>query len=679
MKKILKMILCLCLCLACAVPSRNVAAAEDAIEATVWEDFSRSEAGEMIPNSQFGCTEAEGTVTAVNTLGAIGGVNAARLSYSSLRGYHNIAGDQGFQLKLLNKISLENITDLMFYVKMPLSRDDGTGNNWCKSGMAIMMYLGGENWVKMRNQSKVSILPVNGSSWQTLETYELYTDLPSGFEGYVKVSLSDFYGEALTDSIHNHSVEYFILQYSNLGAQCGDAYINAVYGITKDSDSIMVKLNGDATARFLTTGATRADIASSQKLLDIAMRAKPLQIFTSYPTGYDLIENSLMDVENKNDVNASLVDNIGGILENPSIELSSGSMGGFHDTNPMYTVYYPGFQYIDDMEAFLFYIKCADPHPLKPDFSAIRFNLRTEKGGENTWTLLGNGSIKAMEKGVGVWKTYTSSGDGQGIVDLPANFEGWILVDIDDMLTSPIGDDLEDRLLISSTFQFQAVGGECGNGYIDEIYMITDMEDKNNRLITLDDCTVYSLSTDSYATENDLLNIGPKIDYVYDSLPDWTVESYPNVRDVTEDSVVITWDGIEETAEYRVDIYSQVTENGRMAYQCVQSILSEATELLVQNLTKGTKYSIAVTAVSDSGVARGVLKRPHFTTKLESAELADSVITTTATFEREAQAEGSLWWLWILVTAVAASAAAVVIVLVIVSHNKKKRSRGEAE
>ena len=70
---------------------------------------------------------------------------------------------------------------------------------------------------------------------------------------------------------------------------------------------------------------------------------------------------------------------------------------------------------ISDMKAFLFYIKCAAPHPRKPNCSSIRFNLHTEKDGIPTWTLLGDSKILAMEKGTGVWKSYAAAGDGNAL------------------------------------------------------------------------------------------------------------------------------------------------------------------------------------------------------------------------------------------------------------------------
>lgn len=672
MKKIISVMLCIGMLFSGIVYPNTACAAGDAIEATVWEDFSRANVGEKPKTAQVRATEKEASVTTVKSLGAIGGVNAVKLSYSSLRGYHNIAGDQGFWFVFNKAKSLKNITDVMYYVKLPISRADDQGNNWGKSGIGIALYLGDYLYVQPKKGAQISYLEKNSSEWKTTESQGMYVDFPSGFEGYIKVKLSDLTSDMLTDDIHNHEVEEALFQFSNMGAQCGDGYVNAIYGITADTNSTMVRLNGDRTARFLTTGATKSDIASRTKLLNLAMKAEVLQDFQAYPIGYDLEKHGLVSFTNKTDVKATLVKSVGGVFKTPSIELSSKTVGGFHDTDPFYDVKYPAGTQIDDMKAFLFYIKCASPHPQRPSDSAIRFNLHTEKNGEQKWTLLGKSTIKAMQKGTGVWKSYRGSGDGNGIVYLPADFEGYVMVDIKDMLTNPIADDLKDRTLISSTFQFQAVGGECGNGYIGPLYMITDMTDKHSRLITFNDCDVYSLSTDSHASENDLLNIGPKVGYSYDEFPVSTLEQYPAVSKVTKESAVITWEAVEGAKEYRLDIYKDQIEEGKLSYLCTDSLLSDTCELKLTGLEEGVRYYVSITAMDGNGIETAVYKQQRFMTKQDGTKLTSGTDIKQAGAQ-EGQRIPTIW-LVISISAVVVLTAAI-IVLVVVDKRKRRKEK----
>lgn len=674
MKKIISGLLLLAVLLSVAGVT-TVSAAEDAISATVFEDFSRLKVGEKVKSKYVKCVEEEGTMAATNTLGAIGGVNALKLSYTSLRGYHNIGGDQGFQIVFDEAKSLKDMEYIMLYVKLPVSRADDLGNNWGKSGIAPMMYLGDLTWVQLRHETPVEYLSVNGSEWKTVNSYYLYVDLPSGFEGYVKLPLSGYYADNLTDPIQNHSVEYMIYQFSNMGGQCGNGYINAIYGVSNDSDSIKVRLNGDTAAHYLVTGGTSEDIAGQSFLMDKAMKAEPLLDWSGYSVGYDLAANGLAAAQNKKDINFTLVDSvIGGAFTTPCVKISSKTLGGFHDTDPMYDFKYKAFCDISEMKAILFYIKCAAPHPQKPDVSSIRFNIRSNNDANNEkWTLLGNSSILAMSTGTGVWKNYAAHGDGNGIVDLPANFEGWVMVNIADMLMNPIADDLEGRYGISTTIQFQAVGGECGDCYFGPMYMITDMEGKSNKLITLNGYDVLSLATNSYASENDLLNIGPKVGNSYDTFPIGTLDVYPQVRNVTASDAVLEWDPVEKASQYRVDVYCDAQQNGIFCYECTHSLLSEECVLKLSDLQKGTNYYFCVTAIDDTGSELAVFNSQTFATPGDSTAYSDEKVTHTSVVTVNQENEGSNTTLIILVSAAIVVAAALVICVVIVIKKRKVR------
>ena len=671
-KKILNSLLCMTLLLSVATVNPVFAAGTgSAMEATVWEDFSGYEVGSRIKMKQIRCTEAEGSVKTVNNLGAIGGVNAVEFSYFSLRGYHVIAGDQGFQLFFNEPKSLAGMDSVMLYVKMPLSRADDQGNNWGKSGIAPMMYLGDGIWTQIKGNQKISYLPINCSEWKTTESFGLYIDLPSGFEGYVKLPLDYYKADNLNDNIRNHSVEYMIFQFSSMGAQCGSGYINAIYGVSLDTNSTMVRLNGDTTSRFLLSGATLGDTAPQATLLEKAMTAEVLQDFSGYPVGYDLIANGMATIQNKPDATATLCESVGGFFGTPSVKLSAKTYGGFHDVDPFYDIRSKGLRDMSNMEAFLFYVKCAAPHPQKPTCSSIRFNLHTEKDGVQTWTLLGNSKILAMEKGTGVWKSYAAHGDGNGIVDLPVNFEGYILVKLEDMLTNPIADDMENRVFISSTIQFQAVGGECGDGYIGPLYMITEMEGKNNKLVTFDGCDVFSIATDSYATENDLLNIGPVVGRIYDAFPLNTCDLYPAIRAVTKESAVIEWEPTEKAVEYRVDIYTEDNSTGTFAYRCTHSLLSKECALKLEELTESTNYYVCIVATDETGMELATYNHQSFSTRQDSTPLADELKTPTIEQPKESTAP-NMSWIMVVIVAVIAVVAAVGIILL-----KKQKARAK--
>lgn len=615
MKRIIALLTVLILAVA-VVPAPVSSAADDATEAVIWEDFSRRDPGEKFDDSEIIIAEKEGSATCIETLGAIGGVNAVRFDYTSLRGYHNITGDQGFKLVYNKPRSLKGVSHMIYYVRMPVSRADDAGNNWQKSGAAIMLYLGGYNWAQLKEGTIVQYLPKTGHEWKDIETNGMYLDLPSGFEGYIKIPVDSYKCGNITegDSIHNYSVQQTILQFSNMGAQCGSAYINAVYGVTKNTDGIMVKLNGEKNSRFYTTGATLDDIKSEKLLLDSAMRAVVLQNYASYPAGYDLVANGLFSTDHKKDVNAKLVEGAGGILGNPLIEISSETLGGFHDSDPYYNIKYPAFTTTEGFQAILFYVKCAGSHPLQPGRATFRFNIATSKNDEPRWTLLGEGKAKYLEKGSNRWKVADS--DVQGIMSLPDNFEGYIMADIGELLVSPIVDDLENRTATLSTIQFQAVGGDAGNAYVGGIYAITDKLDRNEMLITFNECEVYSLSDNEYATPADLSAGTLDLDIDYEELPAATSSLKASVSDVTEATAKVTWDAFKGAKNYRVDLYvtQGQAEGEAVTYKCKQSIICNGTELTVDKLEGSTRYYAVVNAMNNSGSEAAVYLYQRFLT-----------------------------------------------------------------
>ena len=670
LKKALTVLLCLCLMFSLIAVAPVASAAGDAMEATVWEDFSLY--GNEIKKKQVRCTEQEGYVKTADHLGAIGGVKSLQLGYTSLRGYHVVTGDQGFQLYFNKPMSLAGMEAVMLYVKMPLSRADDQGNNWGKSGFAPMLYLGDNIYTQIKGNETISYLPINSNQWRTTQSMGLYIDLPSGFEGYVKIPLKYYKSDMLADDIGNHSAESMIFQFSSMGGGCGSAYINAVYGVSNDTDSVMVRLNGDATARFLLSGATQADIAPQAALLDKAMKAEILQDFSGYPVDYDLISNGMATVQNKPDATLTLCESVGGFFGTPSVKISAKTYGGFHDVDPFYDIHGEGMKDISDMKAFLFYVKCAAPHPQKPSCSSIRFNLHTEKDGVPTWTLLGNSSILAMEKGTGVWKRYAAAGDGNGIVDLPVNFEGYILVEVKDMLTNPIWEDMEGRTFLTSTMQFQAVGGECGDGYIGPLYMITEMEGKNNKLVTFDGCDVFSIATDSYATENDLLNIGPVVGRIYDSFPISSCEEYPEIRSVTKESAIVEWKPVDQASEYRVDVYTEDNSTGSFAYLCTHSLLSSECALKLVNLTEGTNYYVGIIATDESGMELATYNHQSFSTRQDSTDYEQQMVTHEFDEQTVAQ-EGSDLLIVVIIAAIMVTLTATCLGIVLLKKRVSRR------
>ena len=85
----------------------------------------------------------------------------------------------------------------------------------------------------------------------------------------------------------------------------------------------MVRLNGDATPRFLLSGATLGDTVPQERLLEKAMKAEVLQDYSSYPVGYNLAANGMATIQNKPDATMTLGDSVGGFFHQPIVKLAA--------------------------------------------------------------------------------------------------------------------------------------------------------------------------------------------------------------------------------------------------------------------------------------------------------------------------------------------------------------------
>lgn len=584
---------------------------EGPAEAKLIEGFENIKPGDVLTGSKVVC-EDEGIAEGYKNRGAIGAANSIKLNYEKVKGFGKLGSDQGFKLKYDSPISLKNATHIIFYVSLPVSKEDNKGNNWVHTDISIVNDFGGK-LSRLKNNAEIKTLSKNGNKWISVYTENGTIQLPTAFEGYIKIKLNNF--TAIKDGFENNLLEQSVFQFSTVGGDYGAAYINAVYAVTKNSDKITVKLNNGEEA-FYTSGKYVSSLSKEQtNLINGAMKGTVLKDFTNYPLGLDLYKICEFSCDRKSDVLAKTAEGFGGIFEGPVLEISSPTLGGFHDTDPYYNIKYPLNTYIDDIKAVIFYIKCAKPHPQKPGCSSFRFNIASrDNKGKWTWSLLGEGSAQYMTKNGDKW--ITPEGDEYGIITLPENFEGYVMVEIPEFKQNPIADNMDGRYLVHSTLQFQAVGGEAGNAYIGGIYGITDLTNKNRKLITFNNCDVYNLSTNKYADVKDAVTDGPSKDIQYENIPKASLDKQVQVSEVTNNSFKAAWEAIPNVYGYRVDVYYTVNkENGyELRYMCKISEKTRNNSIELTGLDSGVRYHVVVTCINENGNEGQIYKFNRFTT-----------------------------------------------------------------
>lgn len=117
---------------------------------------------------------------------------------------------------------LTGLTGWMAYVKMPVNKSaaipnlDAANHPGNREGEYYSRLFIGQYAIKDEamawpnlGSADVRILDKNGTEWQTLKASEGFVDLPNGFEGYIKVKLSELgntAGHRRRGSRHDRSV-----------------------------------------------------------------------------------------------------------------------------------------------------------------------------------------------------------------------------------------------------------------------------------------------------------------------------------------------------------------------------------------------------------------------------------------------------------------------------------------
>lgn len=548
------------------------------------------------------------------SLGALGAANAATFDSEEQTGFSE-SKETSFEVFYQGSNDLTGLTGWMAYVKMPVNKSaaipnlDAANHPGNREGEYYSRLFIGQYAIKDEamawpnlGSADVRILDKNGTEWQTLKASEGFVDLPNGFEGYIKVKLSELGNTAGTDgggAAMTGRFESTTFKYRSMGGEvCGPAVVNAIYGITEDSDSVTALLGSEETPRFLTNGKTVDKVDDT--LLDAAMKGRVLQSFNAYAKGADLMESGGLKSYYLKDLDATIAPQVGGIEKSPSLKLDGPTQGGFRDSGPFYEIYFPKHTQAKGVKGIMFYVKCAAPHKEDTERSRLQMTLYSEGDGGVKYTKLGDGkTVKILEKGAKKWATAPSA-DGNILV-LPANFEGYILYDLKDMTVAPITEDLENRSLISAHFAFHAVGGDAGACYLDAMYAVTDMGQKDI-LMSLNGCDVYNLATGAPATREDLLEKGPEIGEVFDDIPEATLDKTVHEvgeADLTDTSVKLSWDAVDGAAAYRVDVFrTEAASDGiSIKYVCAASQKTTDTSLTVSGLSASMRYYVVVSVL----------------------------------------------------------------------------------
>lgn len=587
----------------------DLAANKPAMDLTMLQDFGSLPAvtatdGDMTATLASGSRALDGKNTLV--LGAETAKGSDKSYSVSMPAGRNISQQQGLLLYL--KTPKHKDGERESRVGISLRLDTGKTIDWAG---AVLSYLDSEtqNWVPLT-------VPSNGLA-----------GLPAGFEGYVKLLFSDLPAGKRGDIAASGALQALEFRCGNVGGDAfGSLRLGAVYGIVQETGGLTARIGGK-DARFLVNG--RKPDEDQQKLFAAAMKGETLLGFKGFEKGEDARARGLQKLYNVVDpdnITATFVDSPSGLTGGPALQIDAPQVRGFWETpggileNVYYETYYPANTYIDNMQAFMFYIQTPDAHPAEPDdpfTTKVFFNLHTvNAAGVELWTNTGDWNrVYFLEKGSGEWQPLETDA---GHVRLPVNTEGYVLAPLDQFKTNPIVKDMANRRLLDTTFIFSGLGGETGPVVIDNIWSVIDMGE-NNRLFSYNGADTWYLSENREATIADLEGGGGfEEDKLLDELPAATILDKfihePAYEDITAHSITMSWDAHEDAAAYRVEIYQSVGTSAGIKYKLISDKTLDGTSATMGGLDPLTWYFAVVHVLDEEGGITGTYPNLFFQT-----------------------------------------------------------------
>ena len=594
------------------------AAAADPMEIKILRGYSGYTVGDNAAGGTNVNVGGSGETAVISqTFGGLGAVNSLTLSAAG-----EVAGlASNYELKYPDYPSLAGLEGIMVYVKLPRDGEQMFSRlffNFVVEAGGGYQYINWGAWSKGNNH--VSFLSKDSSRWEDTATDDSGNiTLSYGFEGYVRFLFSDL-NQATRDALALPDAKAIdsTVKFRMVGGKHGVGKVGAVYGITKNSDSLMAALDG-AEAKGLTTGKPLDP--DNQPFLDASMKAAVIQDFNAFEAGENIGNSRAYAIANNGGFTFSTTASakIGGFDSTPALKLSgSEAKGWFNGHDFYYEVFNSADMKMDDMKAILMYVKLAPP-VLEELESKMFFSLYSSGPSGPKWTNPGGGKALYMPKGGNKWFSINAS---EGILTLPGSFEGYVMMDISELRGNPIADLLTDRTLISTTFRLHSVGGDGGDCYIQSLYAVTD-KGTDNAFITLNGQDVYCLKTHELAVQEDFKPKPPEIDEEFSDLPVPT--SAKTVYDldasyIDADSARAAWEVTDTAEAYRVDVFSFNTLTER--YICASTEETDENRVILVDLREDTTYYVVVNALDSKEQIMGIYEPKRFRTGVSEMEFS---------------------------------------------------------
>ncbi len=480
------------------------------IEANLKADVSEKETGSAVDSSVVSISDLgwrPGTTAATATVGDAVVPNAENksivVSAPAAEGEAPNNATPVVSVYPYAKVSPKNHA-IMFYLETPTYNSPATwgvrvkGLSYSQEGMADWFF-------SDFAEARYAYLPADGEAWSTGTADGNGTlALPSGFKGYVKLYLNTpanwYSADGFVES-KEYQVNSVDFVFNTLGGEYGNFVIGGIYEVVADCNETVMSLGG-AEEKSMTIFVDRIEAVLKY---DFAANEIGSQL------GGGLVSVSDLGWRpGTTQATVTMQECISIVTKNKAITLNSPVAEGEGPNNatPAFN-FYTWTNVHSDVNAVMLYIET----PKYSTSSSVKWSTRIkemgfQQDGANWWfgSEFNNTEYAYLECDSNKWVKKTS--DGNGTLDLPSGFKGYIKLYIDtctqyaNWLTNGSGfDPSKDYTMNNLTFVFGYLGGEYGAFKIGDVYEVT--KDSEAAKIKLSGGPVVDMTT--YIADNTAL------------------------------------------------------------------------------------------------------------------------------------------------------------------------------
>ncbi len=518
---------------------------------------------------------------------------------------------------------------VMLYVKAPQSEN---ARIWVSlKSVPAGNTVAAERSRDMNGNQPYSLLAKGTDAWMdSTSTGEGYMPLSSGFEGWVRIPIASF---ATSDSAAADNFDWLyrvVVQMTNVGGESGAAVVGAPMVITKNSDSVNVKLNGAEKAVNLFTGeevTEEPETPEGPEDVDVSGITAANQMVFLKGNAVDTeipLESSpyiLLGSEIYRDaLSIKAVESMSGISDYSMLQINTKAetdepvtgLSAYDEKRKvgveLTNLAAPAdWADIGEADSMMFYVKMPKTSAATGLWLRLFVAAKDEAGaalpGEVVYEPGQNTQYYTLKKGETDWQVATVQ--NHAFLDTESGFEGWIRVpftsfSVEEANKGPEGN---YKWIYKWSVFAKEFGGSLGAMTVGAPLIVTNSAYTGDAVTIDDRGIIQNLFTGEEMTREEVFPPLQPGDELL-SLPEATTDKeilYPEDEDITTTTAKISWEAFEGAASYRLELFRSAIKDDTTVYVFQKGYDAAQTQQTVDGLEAGMRYIVQVRAYDADG------------------------------------------------------------------------------